>query len=159
MSRTESGAGGATPPAAASVAMRIIDWQAAQTIVAGAVRHAVSLGIRINVTVVDPSGVLAAFLRMPGAPLHSIDIAIDKAYTAASFGLATSAWTEALKAHSEAVRQGLVLRPRFIAFGGGLPIFEAGERVGGVGVSGGSEMEDEACARAGLAAAGLSAAP
>ncbi|QLD50982.1 heme-binding protein, partial [Paraburkholderia fungorum] len=30
-----------------------------------------------------------AFLRMPGAPLHSIDIAIDKAYTAASFGLPT----------------------------------------------------------------------
>ena len=33
-----------------------------------------------------------AFLRMPGAFLHSVDIAIDKAYTAASFGFPTHQW-------------------------------------------------------------------
>ena len=138
-----------------SVEARLIDWPAAHAMTQAAARHAQQLGVRINIAVVDSSGNLAAFLRMPGAPLHSIDIAVDKAYTAASFGLATSGWSQALRLHSEAVRQGLVLRPRFVAFGGGLPIVEDGQRVGAIGVSGGSEDEDEQCAQAGLRALGL----
>ena len=66
----------------------MIDWAAAHACVGAAVKAAGVLGLRVNVAVVDAGGVLAAFLRMPGAPLHSVDIAIDKAYTAASFGLA-----------------------------------------------------------------------
>ncbi len=144
-----------TSPLSNSVEQRVIDVMAAAEAVRAAVAHAVSIHARINVAVVDASGVLAAFLRMPGAPLHSVDIAIDKAYTAVSFGLATSKWHGALQQHSAAVREGIVLRPRFVAFGGGLPMIEAGQRIGGIGVSGGSEQEDEACARAGLAAIGL----
>lgn len=139
-----------------AVAQSVVGWDAAATAVRAAVQHADQLGIRINVAVVDAGGNLAAFLRMPGAFLHSIDIAIDKAYTAASFGLPTSQWHAALQQHSDAVREGIVRRPRFVAFGGGLPIVEAGQRVGGIGVSGGSEEQDEACAQAGLAAIGLS---
>lgn len=138
-----------------SVRVSTIDWHAAYQAVGAAVQASEALGVRINVAVVDASGVLAAFLRMPGAPLHSVEIAIDKAYTAASFGLATSQWQAALQQHSAAVRDGLVLRPRFVAFGGGLPVLENGQRIGGIGVSGGSEQEDETCARAGLAAIGL----
>ncbi len=138
-----------------SVAQRVIDALPANEAVRAAVAHAASLGVRINVAVVDSGGNLAAFLRMPGAFLHSIDIAIDKAYTAASFGLPTSQWHAALQQHSEAVREGIVFRPRFVAFGGGLPIVEAGQRIGGIGVSGGSEEQDEACAQAGLSAIGL----
>ncbi len=133
-----------------SVPVRVVDWSAANQIVVGTVRHAQQIGIRVNVAVVDALGSLMAFLRMPGTPLHSIDIAIDKAYTAASFGLPTSRWNEVLQSHSDAVREGLVLRPRFVAFGGGLPIVEGEYRIGGVGVSGGSELEDEQCAQAGL---------
>lgn len=138
-----------------SVSVSTIDWHAAHLAVGAAVQTAEALGLRVNVAVVDASGVLAAFLRMPGAPLHSVEIAIDKAYTAASFGLATSQWQAALQQHSAAVREGLVLRPRFVAFGGGLPVLENGQRIGGIGVSGGSEQQDEACARAALAAIGL----
>ncbi|AOI89486.1 GlcG/HbpS family heme-binding protein [Burkholderia pseudomultivorans] len=137
-----------------SVATRAIDWPAASH-AAQAAQAAERLGVRVNVAVVDAGGLLAAFVRMPGAPLHSIDIAIDKAYTAASFGLPTGAWHDALAAHSEAVRQGLVMRARFVAFGGGLPIVEGGVLIGGIGVSGGSEAQDERCARAGLDAVGL----
>ncbi|MCM2341545.1 heme-binding protein [Rhodoferax sp.] len=139
-----------------SVAQRVIDATAASDAVRAAVAHAAALGIRINVAVVDSGGNLAAFLRMPGAFLHSIDIAIDKAFTAASFGLPTSQWHAALQQHSEAVREGIVRRPRFVGFGGGLPLNEAGQRIGGIGVSGGSEAQDEACAQAGLAVIGLS---
>ena len=103
----------------------VIGWEAAATAARAAVAHAETLGIRINVAVVDSGGTLAAFLRMPGAPLHSVDIAIDKAYTAVSFGLATSQWHAALQQHSSAVREGIVLRPRFVAFGGGVEIGRA----------------------------------
>jgi uncharacterized protein GlcG (DUF336 family) len=140
---------------ARSVGQRLIDVLAASDAVRASVAYAKALGTAVNMTVVDGSGVQVAFLRMPGAPLHSIDIAIDKAYTAASFGLATSQWHGALQEHSDAVREGIVRRPRFIAFGGGLPILEQGLRIGGIGVSGGSEEQDEAIAQAGLKAIGL----
>ncbi|MEY4729690.1 MAG: hypothetical protein RL020_848 [Pseudomonadota bacterium] len=137
------------------VSQHVIGWAAAHAAVAAAVKAAVAMDVRVNVAVVDASGVLAAFLRMPGAPLHSVEIAIDKAYTAASFGLPTSRWTDVLAQHSVAVREGLVLRPRFVAFGGGLPIVEGGQRIGAIGVSGASEEQDEAIARAGLVALGI----
>ncbi|WP_321927498.1 GlcG/HbpS family heme-binding protein [Paraburkholderia guartelaensis] len=138
-----------------SVEARTIDWPAASRAAAAAAREAQQLGVRVNVAVVDAGGNLAAFVRMPGAPLHSIEIAIDKAYTAVSFGLPTGRWSEVLQTHSDAVRQGIVLRPRFVAFGGGLPIAETGQRIGGIGVSGGTEEQDGACAQAGLRALGL----
>jgi uncharacterized protein GlcG (DUF336 family) len=138
-----------------SVPLRTIDWSAASEATAAMMMAAQDMGVRVNVAVVDASGVLAAFLRMPGAPLHSVEIAIDKAYTAASFGLATSQWTAALQQHSSAVREGIVRRPRFVAFGGGLPVIESGERIGGIGVSGATEEQDEAIASAGLKALGL----
>lgn len=139
----------------ASVSMPSIDWRAAHIAVGAAVQAAQTMAARVNVAVVDASGVLAAFLRMPSAPLHSVEIAIDKAYTSVSFGLPTHQWAEALQGHSAAVREGIVLRPRFVAFGGGLPIVEAGQRIGAIGVSGGSEAQDQAIAQAGLAALGL----
>lgn len=135
--------------------MRSIDWHAAHLVVGVAVQAAQAMGAAVNVAVVDSSGLLAAFLRMPGAPLHSMDIAIDKAFTAVSFGLPTHQWADVLQSHSSAVREGIVLRPRFVAFGGGLPIVEADQRIGAIGVSGGSEEQDQAIAQAGVTALGL----
>ena len=112
------------------------------------------LGVAINVAVVDGSGTLMAFLRMNGAFLHSIDIAIDKAYTAASFGFPTSKWGGVI-GDDELLRIGLNQRQRLVLFGGGLPLVDEGQRIGGIGVSGGSAEQDEACARAGLKVLGL----
>ena len=137
-----------------SVEHRVITVDAAAVAAAAAVSHAKKMGIRINVAVTDGAGVLMSFLRMPGAFLHSIDIAIDKAYTAASFGFATSGWKDAV-AGDPTLRDGLNARPRLVMFGGGLPMREAGVLIGGIGVSGGSAEQDEECARAGLAALGL----
>ena len=131
-------------------------WEAAQAAVAAAVAKAEALGVRINVGVADASGNLVAFLRMPGAFLHSVDIAIDKAYSAAGFGFATTEWAGIFK-NNEALRLGMPVRPRNVVFGGGLPIREGGVLIGGIGVSGGSAEQDEECARAGLAVLGLSA--
>jgi uncharacterized protein GlcG (DUF336 family) len=132
-----------------------ISWEAAGAAAQAAVRHAQEKGWRINVAVVDRGGNMMSFLRMPGAFLHSIDIAIDKAYTAASFGFPTKDWMAAV-GHDEGMKFGFSARPRLIVFGGGLPLRVAGgEWIGGIGVSGASESEDEECARAGLKAIGL----
>lgn len=132
-----------------------ITTQAAAAACAAAVAYATSKGWSINVAVVDRGGNQMAFLRMPGAFIHSIGIAIDKAYTSASFGFPTKAWMKYI-GHDEGMKLGFSAQPRLIVFGGGLPIpGEAGQWIGGIGVSGASEAEDEECARAGLAAIGL----
>ena len=128
-----------------------INWETAVIAARAAVLHAEANGWRINVAVVDRSGNLMSFLRMPGAFLHSIDIAIDKAYTAASFGFSTKDWMSHI-GHDDGMKFGFSARPRLVVFGGGLPIPAGGDWIGGIGVSGASEAEDEACARAGLAA-------
>ena len=128
-----------------------INWEAAVIAARAAVLHAEANGWRINVAVVDRSGNLMSFLRMPGAFLHSIDSAIDKAYTAASFGFSTKDWMSHI-GHDDGMKFGFSARPRLVVFGGGLPIPAGGDWIGGIGVSGASEAEDEACARAGLAA-------
>jgi uncharacterized protein GlcG (DUF336 family) len=128
---------------------------AAAAACSAAVAHAAGRGWRINVAVVDRGGNLMAFLRQPGAFIHSIQIAIDKAYTAASFGFPTKAWMGAI-GHDDGMKLGFASQPRLIVFGGGLPLpGEGGEWLGGIGVSGASEAEDEECARAGLTAIGL----
>lgn len=139
-----------------SVTQQLIHWDAAATAARAAVVQAQSLGVNINVAVVDSNGTLMAFLRMPGAPLHSIEIAMDKAYTVASFGLPTDQWFAVLEQHSPAVKDGLLRRPRFVAFGGGVPILQNGQMIGAIGVSGASEAQDSECAHAGIAALGLS---
>ena len=136
-----------------------ISAEAAAAAVQAAVAYATAHGWKINVAVVDRGGNLMAFLRMPGAFLHSIDIAIDKAYTSASFGFPTKAWMS-LIGRDEGMKLGFSAQPRLIVFGGGLPIVPVapvGEAdwIGGIGVSGASEAQDEECARAGLAALGL----
>jgi uncharacterized protein GlcG (DUF336 family) len=130
-----------------------VSAEAAAAAVQAAVAHAAKNGWRVNVAVVDRGGNLMAFLRMPGAFLHSIQIAIDKAYTAASFGFSTKQWMS-LVGSDEGMKLGFSSQPRLIVFGGGLPI-GAGEWIGGIGVSGASEAQDEECARAGLAAIGM----
>jgi uncharacterized protein GlcG (DUF336 family) len=132
-----------------------ITAEAASAACAAAVAFAAARGWKINVAVVDRGGNLMAFLRQPGAFIHSIQIAIDKAYTAASFGFPTKAWMGAI-GHDDGMKFGFSNQPRLIVFGGGLPVpGDGGEWLGGIGVSGASEAEDEECARAGLSAIGL----
>ncbi|WP_265943468.1 GlcG/HbpS family heme-binding protein [Dechloromonas sp. A34] len=133
-----------------------VSAEAAAVAVHAAVRYAERHGWKINVAVADRSGNLMAFLRMPGAFVHSIEIAIDKAYTAASFGFRTKDWMSIVGA-DEGMKLGFSAQPRLIVFGGGLPIRLDGEAewVGGIGVSGASEEQDEECALAGLVAIGI----
>lgn len=134
-----------------SAEQRVITSEAANAAVTAAVAEAARLGIRVNVAVVDPSGVLCAFLRMSGAFLQSVEIAIDKARTAAGFGLPTRALYDIVKG-DRALELGLIRRDGTVLFAGGLPLMDGANRIGGIGVSGGSEEEDVKCAQAGVRA-------
>lgn len=127
---------------------------AAHAAVGAAVAEARRLGILVNVAVADSSGTLMAFLRMPGAFVHSVQIAIDKARTAAGFGFPTSQW-KSIVGDDALLAAGLNKQPGLAMFGGWLPIVEDGRRIGGIGVSGGSAEQDEVCAQAALRALGL----
>jgi uncharacterized protein GlcG (DUF336 family) len=59
--------------------------------------HAAVLGKAFTIAVCDASGVLKALERMDGAPLISIQIAQDKAYTAVGFGIPSAAWHDFIK--------------------------------------------------------------
>ena len=101
------------------------------------------LGVKANIAIVDGGGNLAGFIRMPGAFLSSADLAIDKAYTAASFSMSTRGFGILLAGSSRAVREGLLRRPRLTEVAGGVALELDGQAAGGLGVSGGSEEQDE----------------
>ena len=126
----------------AQAALRLLD--------AGeAAAHA--MGKPMTLAVVDESGVLKAFRRMDGAPLLSVEIAMDKAYTAASFGMPSHAWYDFIK-DDDPLRLGVVKTNRLVIFGGGYPVKVDGTTVGGIGVSGGHYSDDMKVAEAALAA-------
>jgi uncharacterized protein GlcG (DUF336 family) len=133
-----------------------IDAEMAEKAVAAAAKKAAEMKLRMCVAVTDESGDLKAFLRMDGAPKLSIGIAQDKAYTAASFSMATHAWFEFIK-NDPPLLHGITHTPRLVVFGGGFPIVMNGEMIGAIGLSGGHYSQDMECARAALAAIGAEA--
>ena len=130
-----------------------IDAETAERAVAAAAKKATELNLRMCIAVTDESGDLKAFLRMDGAPKLSLQIAQDKAYTAASFSMPTHAWFDFIK-NDPPLLHGITHTPRLIVFGGGFPIKLEGEIVGAIGLSGGHYTHDMECARAGLQAIG-----
>jgi uncharacterized protein GlcG (DUF336 family) len=96
--------------------------------------------------------VLKAFSRMDGAPLLSVQVAQDKAYTAAGFGLPTHGWHDFIKDDAPLADGAPTGIDRLVVFGGGYPLMVGEQLVGGVGVSGGHYSEDMAVAEAALAA-------
>lgn len=142
--------GAAAPGVVADVS--VLTWAGACAVLEGACRRATELGVPVNVAVCDPAGELLTFARLDGAPLLSVSIAQDKAWSVATFnGLPTSAWFDLVR-DVPALREGIVHRDRLVIFGGGVPVVVAGRTVGAVGVSGGTAEQDEEIATAGARA-------
>lgn len=121
----------------------------AAAIAAACVAEARAVGIAVCVAVADRAGALLHFVRMDDAPLLSISIAQDKAYSVAAFkGLPTDAWWGLIEGDGALVH-GLTKTDRLVVFGGGAPCLVDGELCGSVGVSGGSAEQDTAIARIG----------
>ena len=135
----------------ASYAVRMIDAATAIKATVAATEKAKEIGIGICAAVYDSSSQLKAFIRMDGAPMLSAPIAEDKAHTSASFRSPTHALFEWIS-KDPPLLHGITQYPRFIVFGGGYPITEAGELIGSIGVSGGHYSQDMECAKAALTA-------
>jgi len=99
------------------------------------------LGMPFSVSIVDKVGNLKAFSAMDGAPVLSLEIAQNKAFSAAAYNRATHEWYDRLK-DDPPLLHGLVHTDRLVIFGGGYPIKVNGELVGGIGVSGGHYTHD-----------------
>lgn len=128
----------------------------AKTIIDGAVKKAIELGVPMCISVVDESGNLIAFERMDGGKVHSVTISQDKAFTAASARKGTHEFNQACIPGHENNLFGIhtALGGRMCIVGGGLPITSNGKVVGGIGVSSGSPAQDLGCAQAGVDAFG-----
>lgn len=124
----------------------------AHAVVSAVLDEAAQRGMRLCVAVVDAGGHLLAFSRMQGVSFHLISVAQDKAITAASFGVSTRELAAGLDRRPSGTREFFATRPNVVLLGGGVPLTLNGVLLGGIGVSGASAMDDEACALAALEA-------
>jgi uncharacterized protein GlcG (DUF336 family) len=131
---------------------RSITAEAAQAVISACAAKASSSGGAYVIVVVDESGVVKAQLRMDGAPLLSVQVATDKAYTAAGFGMATDAWFDFVDGDAPLRLGAATGINRLVVFGGGYPLMEDNRVVGAVGVSGGHWSDDMEIAKAGVEA-------
>ena len=121
----------------------------AMQLIQAAHAEAESIDLAVTAVVVDESGRLVALGRMDRARPITVDIAMNKAYTAASFrqstdeleGVAGQAWFQSLIVSSNG---------RIMAGGGAIPIVEAGNVVGAMAVAGGTDEQDHRCCEAAL---------
>jgi uncharacterized protein GlcG (DUF336 family) len=124
----------------------------ARRVIAAAEKKAAAIGQPMNIAVVDSGANLVAHVRMDRAWLGSVDISINKAFTARAFDIST----KDLAAHSQSGGQFFGIHAsnhgRVMIFAGGIPLRRNNEIVGAIGVSGGSGEQDHSVAEAGAAA-------
>jgi len=127
-----------------------ISSELAQKMVDKAVAKARELGVSENVAILDDGGNLKAFIRMDGAPIPTIEMAQNKAYTAL-LGVSTQDFFNFIQG-DPSLLAGIPTLPRVAAWGGGFPIKVEGELVGVSWVSGAPTVQNDVdCARAALA--------
>jgi uncharacterized protein GlcG (DUF336 family) len=127
-----------------------ISHELAQKMVDKAVAKAREIGVSENVAILDDGGNLKAFYRMDGAPILSIEMAQNKAYTAL-FGVSTQDFFNFIQ-DDPSLLAGIPTVARVAAWGGGFPIKVDGEIVGAIGLSGAPMVQNDVdCARAALA--------
>jgi uncharacterized protein GlcG (DUF336 family) len=129
-----------------------VSLEEARRIIAAGEAKAAEIKSPSNIAVVDAGGNLVAHARMDGAWIGSIDISINKAFTARMFDIATKDLAE--KAQPGAPFFGIhtTNSGRVIIFAGGIPLKRGGVVVGAVGVSGGTGEQDQVVAEAAAAA-------
>ena len=113
-------------------------------------KKATEIGVPMVIAVVDAGGNLVALQRMDRALLVSIDIAINKAYTAVAVKIPTHELAKVAQPGQSLFGIHNADGGRVVIFGGGFPLKLNNEIIGGIGVSGGSVDEDIQCAEAAL---------
>src|SRR5438477_9172808 len=130
----------------------IITLADARKVIAAAEKEAQDIGQPMNIAVVDAGGNLVAHVRMDNAWIGSVDIAINKAWTARAFDVSTKQLAELSQSGDQFFGIHASNHGRVMIFAGGIPLKRGDEVVGAVGVSGGMGKQDQAVAEAGAAA-------
>ena len=131
-----------------TIAASSLDLADARRLIAGGERKAMEIGIPYNIAVADAGGGLIAHVRMDGAWLGSVNIAINKAWTARAFDVSTEDLAHITQSGQQGFGLNTTNESRVVIFGGGIPIKRDGVVIGAVGASGGSVEQDIAVARA-----------
>ncbi|GAB3656662.1 GlcG/HbpS family heme-binding protein [Ramlibacter alkalitolerans] len=141
----------AAPAAAPSVPQygNNVNHDQARRAIAGALAEARRINVPMAIAVVDTAGKLVAFEKMDNTQTASIDVAQDKAVSAAMYRRPTKAFQDGLAAGGAGLRI-LTLR-HASAVEGGIPLMEGGRIIGAIGVSGGSAEQDGVVAAGGVA--------
>jgi uncharacterized protein GlcG (DUF336 family) len=108
---------------------------ASRAMVDAAVAEANAMSVPVTVVVVDESGVTKEMLRMDGAPLVSVQTAVNKAYAAAAIGMPPDDFYAAIESDGAAVAE-FATRPGLALIAGGLPVIAGGGVAGAIGVAG-----------------------
>jgi uncharacterized protein GlcG (DUF336 family) len=125
-----------------------INLEAAKKAISAAQVEAKKNGWPVAIAVVDNHGFLVAYERMDNTQSASVQIAIDKASTAAMYRRSTKVLQDAVAGGGAGLR--------FLRLGnsspieGGLPIVVGGRIIGGIGVSGVASDQDGVVAKAGV---------
>jgi len=140
--------------------MTSITLAQADAIIAGAFAKGTELGLKpLCIAVLDPGGHLIAFARADGASTLRPQIALGKAGGALGLGMSSRRIGDmALERPTFAASLGPIAPHGVIPAAGGVIVVDAaGTPIGAVGVTGDTSDNDEICALAGIAAAGLTA--
>ena len=124
------------PQAAGDTAYRpTLSARASRRIVEAALAEAGRGSVPVTVVTVDESGVMKEMCRMDGAPLVSVQTAVNKAYAAAAIGMPPDEFYAAIEADGAAVAE-FGTRPGLALIAGGVPIVIDGQVAGALGVAG-----------------------
>ena len=124
----------------------------ARQLIAAGEAKAEQIGVPYNIAVVDAGGNLIAHVRMDGAWLGSIDIAIHKAFTARAFDMTTEDLSAMAQSGKPLFGIDSTNHDRIVIFGGGAPIKDGDTVIGAVGASGGTVSQDVEVVEAAVAA-------
>jgi uncharacterized protein GlcG (DUF336 family) len=124
----------------------------ARRVIAAAEEKAKQIKQPMNIAVADAGGNLVAHVRMDDAWLGSIDISINKAFTARAFDIQTKDLAQFSQSGGQFFGIHASNHGKVMIFAGGIPLKRDGKVVGAVGVSGGTGEQDQAVAEAGAAA-------
>jgi uncharacterized protein GlcG (DUF336 family) len=124
----------------------------ARRVIAAAEQKAKEIGQPMNIAVVDQGGNLVAHVRMDNAWMGSVDISINKAWTARAFDISTKQLAELSQSGDQFFGIHASNHGRVMIFAGGIPLKRGNVVVGAIGVSGGMGKQDQAVAEAGAEA-------
>jgi len=127
-----------------------LDYSDAKRMIDLLVERALQIQKAAVIAVADSHGELIAFARMDGVPVSSIRVAMNKAWTAARERKPTKDIGEKVRHAEKGHDIAYYGDPKYVGWGGGVPVWKDGEVVGAVGVSGLSSIEDISLANLGV---------